>query len=72
MRPWVPVSVTAQASKRMSQVRGPVVGRHSDSVDVTGPINMTGIDRRRRNLTLFAIVAAILIAATAVALLLAS
>ncbi len=48
------------------------MGRHSDSVDVTGPINMTGIDRRRRNLTLFAIVAAILIAATAVALLLAS
>ena len=48
------------------------MGRHSDSIDVTGPIDLTGLDRRRRNLTLFAIAAAVLAAATAVALLLAS
>jgi hypothetical protein len=56
----------------MSQVRGPVVGRHSDSIDVTGPIDMTGLDGKRRNLgLLFAIAAVILVAAVAVALLLA-
>ena len=56
----------------MSPVRGPVVGRHSDAVDVTGPIDMTGLDRKRRSLTLFWIAAAILIIAAAIALLLAS
>ena len=55
----------------MSQVRGPVVGRHSDAIDVTGPIDMTGLDRRRRSsLALFAIAAAILVAAAAIAVLL--
>jgi hypothetical protein len=50
------------------------VGRHSDSIDVTGPIDMTGLDRgRRRNFTLFtllAVAAALVVAAAAVALLL--
>jgi hypothetical protein len=49
-----------------------VVGRHSDAIDVTGPIDMTGLDRKRRGLTFFAIAVAILVAVTAVALLLAS
>ena len=57
--------------QHMSQVRGPVVGRHSDAIDVTGPIDMTGLDRRRRSsLALFAIAAAILVAAAAIAVLL--
>lgn len=46
------------------------MGRHSDAIDVTGPIDMTGLDRRRRSFTLFAIVAAILVAATAIVVLL--
>ena len=49
------------------------MGRHSDSIDVTGPIDMTDFDgKRRSSLTLFVIAAVILVAATAVALLLAS
>lgn len=53
------------------------MGRHSDSIDVTGPMDMTGLDlrsdlaRRRRNLTLFVIVAVILVGAVVVAVLLA-
>jgi hypothetical protein len=47
-----------------------VVGRHSDAIDVTGPIDMTGLDRRRHSLTLFAIAAAILVTAAAIAVLL--
>jgi hypothetical protein len=54
----------------MSQVRGPVVGRHSDAIDVTGPIDMIGLDRKRRGPTLLAVVAAILVVATAIAVLL--
>ena len=55
----------------MSHIRGPVVGRHSDSIDMTGPIDMIGLDRKRRSgLTLFAIAAAILVVATAIAVLL--
>jgi hypothetical protein len=46
------------------------VGRHSDAVDVTGPIDMTGLDAKRHNLTPLAIVAAILLAAAAIVLLL--
>ena len=52
------------------------MGRHSDSIDVTGPIDMTGLDmtrdldKRRHNLTLYVIVAVILVAAVAVAVLL--
>jgi hypothetical protein len=50
-----------------------MMGRHSDSIDVTGPIDMTGLDETRRNLRpWFAFAAVILIAATAIALLLAS
>jgi hypothetical protein len=59
----------------MAQVRRPMVGRHSDSIDVTGPINMAGLDKRRHNLPVLpvlAIVVAILIVVAAVALLLAS
>lgn len=54
------------------------MGRHSDSIDVTGPIDMTGLDtrldvaRRRRNVTLIVIVAVILVGAIAIAVLLAS
>lgn len=48
------------------------MGRHSDSIDVTGPIDMTELDRKpRRGLILFAIVVVILVVAVAVALLLA-
>jgi hypothetical protein len=54
----------------MSQVRGPVVGRHSDAIDVTGPIDMTGLDRRRRSLPLVAIAATSLVATIAIAVLL--
>ena len=47
------------------------MGRHSDSIDMTGPIDMIGLDRKRRSgLTLFAIAAAILVVATAIAVLL--
>jgi hypothetical protein len=50
------------------------VGRHSDAIDVTGPMDVIGLKKRlakrRRNLTLCAIAAAIIVA-TAVALLLA-
>jgi hypothetical protein len=49
------------------------MGRHSDSIDMTGPIDMVGLDRKRRSgVALFVIAAVILVAATAVALLLAS
>jgi hypothetical protein len=55
----------------MSQVRGPLVGRHSDSIDVTGPIDMTELDRKRRSgLTIF-VIAAVILVAVAVVLLLA-
>ena len=46
------------------------MGRHSDAIDVTGPMDMTGLDRRRRSLPLFAIAAAILVAAAVIAVLL--
>jgi hypothetical protein len=50
-----------------------MVGRHSDSIDVTGPINMTGFDEERRSLKpWFALAAVILVAAVVVVLLLAS
>jgi len=49
------------------------VGRHSDSIDVTGPIDMTGFDDERRNLRPWiALAAVILVAAVVVALVLAS
>lgn len=39
------------------------MGRHSDSIDVTGPIDVTGLEeklgKRGRNLTLSAIAAAV-------------
>jgi hypothetical protein len=41
-----------------------VVGRHSDSIDVISPIDVTGLDKRlrkrRRNLTLPAIATAVI------------
>jgi hypothetical protein len=46
------------------------VGRHSDAIDVTGPIDMSGLDGKRRNPALLVIVAAILVGAVAIALLL--
>jgi hypothetical protein len=54
----------------MSRVRRPVVGRHSDAVDVTGPIDMTGLDGKRHNLTLLAIAAVVLLGAAVIAVLL--
>jgi hypothetical protein len=42
------------------------VGRHSDAIDVTGPIDMSGLDGKRRNPAL------LVVAAVAIALLLAS
>jgi len=46
------------------------VGRHSDAVDVTGPIDMTGLDGKRHNLKPLAITAAILLVAAAIVVLL--
>jgi hypothetical protein len=58
---------------RTSNVRGATVGRHSDSIDVTGPIDMTGFDDERRNLRPWiALAAVIIVVAVVVALLLAS
>jgi hypothetical protein len=49
-----------------------MVGRHSDSIDVTGPIDMTGFDDERRNLTpWFVLAGVIVVAAVLVALVLA-
>ena len=48
------------------------MGRHSDSIDVTGPIDMTELDRKRRtSVTLFVVTAVILVVAVAVVLLVA-
>lgn len=47
------------------------MGRHSDSIDVTGPINMAGFDERRSLRPWIALAAVILVAAVVVALLLA-
>jgi hypothetical protein len=49
------------------------VGRHSDSIDVTGPIDMTGLDRRagkrhRWNIALGMTVAIVLVVALLVVL----
>jgi hypothetical protein len=46
------------------------VGRHSDAIDVTGPIDMSGLDGKRRNPALLVIVVVIVVAAVAIALLL--
>jgi hypothetical protein len=46
------------------------VGRHSDSIDVTGPIDMTEFDSKRRtSVTLFVVTAVFLVVAVAVVLL---
>jgi hypothetical protein len=46
------------------------VGRHSDAIDVTGPIDMRGLDGKRRNPALLVIAVVIIVAAVAIALLL--
>ena len=46
------------------------MGRHSDAIDVTGPIDISGLDGKRRNPAFLVIVAVILVAAAAIALLL--
>lgn len=43
------------------------MGRHSDAVNVTGPIDLTGFDGKRRNFMPFAIATAVLLAATVIA-----
>jgi hypothetical protein len=48
------------------------VGRHSDAIFVTGPIDMSGLDGKRRNPALLVIAVVIIVAAVAIALLLAS
>jgi hypothetical protein len=66
----MPTGLVTGASDKTSRVRRPVVGRHSDAVDVTGPIDMTGFDGKRRNFMPFAIATAVLLAATVIAVLL--
>jgi hypothetical protein len=58
------------ASNRTSRVRRRVVGRHSDAVDVTGPIDMTGLDAKRHSLTPLMITAVILLGVAAIVVLL--